>query len=276
MSLHIRRLPQAFALLVLALFSLAPLYSALVVASRDNADLARATPPLVPGGRLLDHLGELVERVDLGQAMVNSAVIAGVVAVANALLCSVAGFAFARLRFRAREALFAVVLASAMVPTQLGIVPVFMVVDALGWYDTLAAAIAPGLVSAFGVFWMRQACLEAVSTELVDAARVDGCSLARVYWHVALPALRGPAAVLGMLSFATSWNEFGWPLVALDPNDTPTAQVVLSRLAGGYYTDYPLVLTGVLVSIVPVLLLFVLFARKVVAVLLRGAAETGR
>ncbi|MBM7774836.1 cellobiose transport system permease protein [Actinokineospora baliensis] len=273
MTVRVRHLAALAALVV---FSLFPLYSTVVVASHDNADLARATPPLLPGGRLLDHVSELLDRVDLGQAMVNSAVIAGTVAVANALFCTVAGFAFARLRFRGREALFAVVLGSAMVPTQLGIVPVFMVVDALGWYDTFAAAIVPGLVSAFGVFWMRQACLEAVSDELVDAAKVDGCSLARVYWHVALPALRGPAAVLAMLSFATSWNEFSWPLVALDPNDTPTAQVVLSRLAGGYYTDYPLVLTGVLVSIVPVLLLFVLFARKVVAVLARGAAETGR
>ncbi|GAA3031531.1 carbohydrate ABC transporter permease [Actinokineospora globicatena] len=270
------RFGQVLALAALVVFSLFPLYSTLVVASHDNADLAAAIPPLLPGGRLLDHVGEVIERVDLGQAMVNSAVIAGTVAVANALACTVAGFAFARLRFRGREALFAVVIASAMVPTQLGIVPLFLVVDAMGWYDTLAAVIVPGLVSAFGVFWMRQACLEAVSTELVDASRVDGCSLARVYWHVALPALRGPAAVLAMLSFATSWNDFSWPLVALDPNDTPTTQVVLSGLAGGYYTDYPLVLTGVLVSIVPVLLLFVLFARKVVAVLAGGAAQTGR
>ncbi|WP_245614501.1 carbohydrate ABC transporter permease [Actinokineospora inagensis] len=270
-----RRFGSLAALAALVVFSLFPLYSTLVVASHDNADLARPTPPLLPGARLPEHLSEVVEKVDLGQAMANSAMIACVVAVANALFCTVAGFAFARLRFRGRGALFAVVIGSAMVPTQLGIVPLFIVVDALGWYDTPAAVVVPGLVSAFGVFWMRQACLEAVPAELVDSARVDGCSLARTYWHVALPALRGPAAVLAMLSFATTWNEFSWPLVALDPNDVPTAQVVLSQLAGGYYTDYPLVLTGVLVSIVPVLLLFVLFARKVVAVLLRGAAETG-
>ena len=122
----------------------------------------------------------------------------------------------------------------------------------------------PGLVSAFSVFWMRQACEEAVPVELVDASRVDGCSLLRSYWHVALPALRSHATVLAMLTFMAAWNDFFWPLVVLDPNDTPTVQVALSQLASGYFTDYSLMLTGVTLSTVPVVVLFLLLARKII------------
>src|SRR5262249_30898414 len=160
---------------------------------------------------------------------------------------------------------------------QLGVIPLFMLVGAIGWYDRLVAVIVPGLLSAFSVFWMRQACLEAVPAQLVDAARGDGCSPPRGDWHVAvaglrspaaglaLPALRSHAAVLAMLTFMASWNDFFWPLVVLDPNQTPTVQVALSRLAGGYYTDYPLVLTGALLGTLPVVALFVLLARRIIA-----------
>ena len=258
------------ALLAILAASVFPLYWSVVVASGDNAAIARRTPPLLPGGHLVDNVRRVFEAVDFRLALQNSAIVATVVTVSNVVLATMAGFAFARLRFRGRNGLFLVVIGSTMVPAQLGVIPLFMLVGAFGWYDRLAAVIVPGLLSAFSVFWMRQACLEAVPAELVDAARVDGCSLPRVYWHVAVPALRSHAVVLAMLTFMASWNDFFWPLVVLDPNQTPTVQVALSRLAGGYYTDYPLVLTGALLGMLPVVVLFALLARRIVAGIMPG------
>ncbi|WP_253766974.1 carbohydrate ABC transporter permease [Goodfellowiella coeruleoviolacea] len=263
-----------YALLVaVVVVSVFPLYWAVVVASRDGSAIGERVPPLVPGGHLLDNLRELVDTVDLWLALGNSLIVAGTVMVSNVVLATLAGFAFARLRFPGRNSLFLVVVGTAMMPTQLGVIPLYLVVGDLGWYGRLEAVIVPGLVSAFSVFWMRQACEEAVPVELVEAARSDGCSLPRTVWHVVVPLVRPQAAVLGMLSFLAAWNDFFWPLIVLDPNDTPTVQVALSRLASGYYTDYALLLTGVSVAAVPVVVLFLLLARHIVSGILRGAVR---
>jgi cellobiose transport system permease protein len=261
------------ALVAVVAASLFPLYWSVVVASHDNAGVSGRVPPLLPGTELLDNVRGVFAAVDFWAALGNSAVVAGTVTASNVLLSTTAGFAFARLRFRGREALFAAVVGSALLPVQLAVVPLFVLVGELGWYGRLEAVVVPGLVGAFSVFWMRQACREAVPQALVDAARVDGCSSVRVYWHVALPALRPHATVLGMLTFLAAWNDFFWPLVVLDPNETPTVQVALSRLAGGYYTDYPLVLTGAVLGTLPVVVLFALLARRVVGGVMRGAVS---
>lgn len=268
-----RGLLAAAALVVVVAASLFPLYWSVVVASHDNAGISGRVPPLLPGAEFAGNVREVFEVVDFWLALRNSTIVACVVTVSNVLLSTMAGFAFARLRFRGRQALFAVVVGSVLVPVQLGVVPLFVLVGELGWYGRLEAVIVPGLMSAFSVFWMRQACQEAVPAVLVVAARVDGCSLPRVYWHVALPALRPHAAVLAMLTFLASWNDFFWPLVVLDPNETPTVQVALSRLAGGYYTDYPLVIAGAVLGTLPVVVLFVLLARRIVGGVMRGAVN---
>ncbi|MEU4804592.1 carbohydrate ABC transporter permease [Actinosynnema sp. NPDC023587] len=267
---------RTLALAALLIGSLFPLYWSVVVASHDNAAMSARVPPLLPGGELGRNLGEVFEAVDFGAALANSAIVAGTVTASTVLLSTLAGFAFAHLRFRGRRGLFGLVLGSVMVPAQLGVVPLFELVGALGWVGRLEAVVVPGLVSAFGVFWMRQACREAVPRELVDAARVDGCPLPLVYWHVVLPALRSHVLVLAMLTFLAAWNDFFWPLVVLDPVESPTVQVALSTLAGGYYTDYPLVLTGAVLGTVPVVVLFALLARKLVTGLLRGPGHSVR
>lgn len=255
----------------IAVVSVFPLYWSFVVASQDRSAIAERTPPLVPGGNLVANLGRVFDTVDFWLAMANSLIIASTVTVSNVLLSTLAGFAFARLRFPGRDPLFLLVIGSAMIPAQVGIIPLYILVGELGWHGTLAAVIVPGLMSAFSVFWMRQACAEAVPGELVDAARMDGCSLLRTYWHVALPALRSHAVVLGMLTFTAAWNDFFWPLIVLDPNETPTVQVALSQLASGYFTDYSLMLAGVTLGVLPVVALFVLLARWIVNGIATGA-----
>ncbi|MFT7838150.1 carbohydrate ABC transporter permease [Saccharothrix sp. BKS2] len=266
--------PLAYGLLVVVLLaSVFPLYYSFLIASKDNSALGDVVPSLVPGGNLLENLTRVFDTVDFWLAMQNSLVVAGTVAISNVVLGTLAGFAFARLRFRGRNSLFLVVVGTSMVPTQLGVIPLYMLMSDLDWYGTLQAVIVPALIGAFSVFWMRQACEESVPYELVEAARVDGCNVLRTFWHVAFPAVRPQAAVMGMFTFMTAWNDFFWPLIVLDPNDSPTVQVALSTLASGYYTDYSLMLSGASLAVLPVVAIFVLLARQIVGGLMQGAVK---
>ncbi|WP_112272941.1 carbohydrate ABC transporter permease [Lentzea terrae] len=253
--------------------SVFPLYYSFVVASKDNSVLGEKLPPLVPGGNLVENITRVFDTVDFWLAMQNSFIVAATVAISNVVLGTLAGFAFARLRFKGRDSLFLLVLGTAMVPTQLGVIPLYMLMSDLDWYGTLQAVIVPALIGSFAVFWMRQACEETVPHELIEAARVDGCSVLRTFWHVGFPAVRPQAAVLGMFTFMTAWNDFFWPLIVLDPNDSPTVQVALSTLASGYYTDYSLMLAGASLAVLPVIAIFVLLSRQIVGGIMQGALK---
>jgi cellobiose transport system permease protein len=152
------------------------------------------------------------------------------------------------------------------------VIPLYIEMVKFGWASHLQAVIAPNLASAFGVFLMRQYIVGSVPNELIDAARVDGCYTFGVFWHVILPAVRPVAAVLGLLTFMTTWNDFFWPLVVLSPRN-PTVQVAVSSLASGYVEDYALVLTGTFVSILPLLAVFLVLGRHIIGGIMRGAVK---
>jgi cellobiose transport system permease protein len=258
---------------VIVLLSLFPLYWSFVAASRDNNDISKVPPSLVPGGNLLINLRKVFTDTDMQLALTNSVIVASVVTVSVVLTSSLAGFAFAKLRFRGRNALLALVVATMMVPTQLGIIPLYiMMAQWFGWTDHIQALILPAAASAFGVFFMRQYLVTALPTELIEAARVDGCSTLRVYWSIVLPVARPAAAVLGLLTFMATWNDFYWPLVVMTPQN-PTVQVALSSLAGGYITDYSLLLTGALVSSLPILVVFAVMGRQILDGIMQGAVK---
>jgi cellobiose transport system permease protein len=186
---------------------------------------------------------------------------------------SLAGFAFAKLRFRGRNKLLLFIIATMMVPTQLGLIPLYMLMVKLGWNNELQAVIVPFLVSGFGVFLMRQYATQAISDELIEAARVDGCSTWRIYWSVVLPALRPAAAVLGLLTFMTQWNEFLWPFVILNDPENPTVQLSLRLLGNTYYNDFSLVFAGTAIATLPLLIVFVVFGRQIISGIMEGAVK---
>jgi cellobiose transport system permease protein len=265
-----------FLILVVAA-SLFPLYWSLVVASHTNAAVYTYPPKLLPGSNLFHNIRRLfdpnVVSVDFARALVNSAIVSSVVTVAVVFFSALAGFAFAKLEFRGRKMLFLLVLATLLVPVQLGLIPLYIQMIHFGWLNSLKAVIAPNLVTAFGVFLMRQYIAGGVPNELVAAARVDGCNSWRVFWHVILPAVRPMAAVLGLLTFMNSWNDFLWPYIVLNARN-PTAQVALADIATPAYTpDYSLVLTGCFVSILPLLLVFVVLGRQIVGGIMQGAIK---
>lgn len=259
-------------LVIFVLGSLFPFYWSFLVASRDSGMLTERIPPFLPGGNFFANAARVFDTVPFWKALANSVIVSGTVTLTTVLFSSLAGFAFAKLRFRGRNGLFVFIVVTLAVPTQLGIIPLFMAMSEFGWAGGLQSVIVPNLVTAFGVFWMRQYTVDAVPYELIEAARVDGCSMIRIFWSVCLPAVRPAAAILAMFTFMTSWNDFLWPLVVLDVGN-PTVQLALEKLQSGYYIDYSLVLAGTTLATIPILIVFLLLGRQIVAGIMQGAVK---
>ena len=260
-------------LLLFAAVSLFPLLWAAVAASRTTTRLAHTPPPLRFGRNLPRNLGIAWTDAHLGAALANTALVASVIAAGTVLVATLAGFAFARLRFRFRGALLALVVGTMLVPPQLGVVPLYLVIARLRWTDELQSVVLPGLVSAFGVFFMRQHLLRALPAELVEAARVDGAGALRIVWHVVFPAARPAMAVLGALTFVAAWNDFFWPVLVLTQTGSPTVQVALTGLGRGYIPDQSVVMAGAVLGTVPLLLVFAVLGRQIVGGVMRGAVK---
>lgn len=262
-------------LTLVVLLSIAPLYFMLVMASRANSEILSVPPPLLPGDQLAGNIERVFanEDVQFGRALLNTLLVASVATVAVVLTSALAGFAFAKLHFRGRHGLLVFVVATMMVPVQLGLIPLYMLMTEVGLAGGLASVTLPFLVSGFGVFFMRQYASQAIPDELIEAARVDGASTVRIFWSVVLPALRPAAAVLGLLTFMERWNDFLWPYISLDFNH-PTVQVALSRLSGGYYTDQALVMAGTLMGTLPLVVVFILFGRQIVGGIMEGGVKS--
>lgn len=257
-----------------------PLYWMFVIATNTDEALAKIPPQVLPGGQLLTNLREVFSMQDVffAQSLVNSVVVSSVVTASVLFFCALAGFAFAKLRFKGRNALMVMVILTMTVPNQLGVVALYILMGKMpgegGWNGTLLAVIVPGLVSAFGVFYMRQFILEAVPDELVEAARVDGATTMRIFWSVVVPAVRPALAVLGLLTFVATWNEFQWPLITLGGTDYPTSMVALSDLASGNYVLYRRVLAGALVATLPLLIMLFIGGRQIVRGIMEGAVKS--
>jgi cellobiose transport system permease protein len=262
-------------LVITMILSVFPLYWTLVMSSRTNDQIASNPPPFLPGGRLGENLDKLFANQDVlfARALVNSFFVAGVITVCTVLLCSLAGFAFAKLKFPGRGPLLLLVIATMMVPVQLATIPLYMLMNKLHLQGSLWSVTLPFLVSGFGVFIMRQYTLQSVPDELVEAARIDGCSTFRIYRSVVLPAVRPAASVLGLFTFMQYWNDFLWPYVALSDPQTSTVQVALSRLSGGYYTDQSLVMAGTFMATLPLLIVMFVFGKQLIGGIMEGAVK---
>ncbi|MGP3966101.1 carbohydrate ABC transporter permease [Streptomyces sp. 6N223] len=262
----------AYALLVVAaVICLFPLYWMFIIASTDTATATEMPPEIVPGDNFF-HLAELVfTTVPFLQSMINSVIVAGAIGVGHAILCSLAGFAFAKLSFPGRNALFLIVLLTMTVPTQLAVIPQYLIVSELGWADTLQAIIVPGLVSAFGIFWMRQHITITLSDELMHAARIDGANSWQIFWRIAFPIVRPAAFVLGLFAYVTAWNDFLWPFIVLKSPDLYTAQIAIKALQNNLDVDLGLAMAGSFLATLPLLVLFVFVGRRMVAGIMEGA-----
>jgi cellobiose transport system permease protein len=259
-------------LTVVVLVSVFPFYWTIVAASTSNTAINQVPPNLVPGANLLKNFNIALTQVNMGAALVNSTIVSGSVALGTVAFGTLAGFAFAKLRFRGRNALLLICIGTMMVPMQIGIVPLYLLMNRLHLIGRLPAVVLPTLVSAFGVFFLRQYLTRAVPDELIEAARIDGASLTRIFTAVVVPLARPAMAVLGMLTFMATWNDLFWPLIVLN-SDNPTVQVAIDNLNAGYVPDMSVILAGTLLGTLPVLAVFIFLGRQIVGGIMQGAVK---
>lgn len=253
-----------------------PLYWSFVIGSVTRQRAIQAPPPLVPGGHFFENAARVFDRIDFWSALLNSIIISGISAASVVLFSTLAGYSFAKLRFRGSNAGMIFVVATLAVPTQLALVPMLKQFSNLGLTGTHAAVILPWVVTAFGVFFMRQYLVDAIPDELIDAARVDGASMIRTFWTVAIPAARPAMAILGLFTFMQVWTDFMWPLIVLQGSDVQTLQTALDALKvapGQGHADMALVQAGTILATVPLLLLFIATGRHLVSGIMQGAVK---
>lgn len=224
-----------------------------------------------PVDAVLDNFVELFVKKGVGVALGNSLAIAAIEVLGALVVCSLAAYALTRMRFRGRGVIFALILATFMLPVEAMVVPLYRVVSGLGIEDTLWAVALPGVASVFGLFLLRQS-FEQIPAELDEAARIDGAGHLRIFWSVILPNVRTSLATLILVKFLFSWNAFLWPLVAIQTQENQVIQVAVAHSAApDYLPNWGLTFAGAAVATIPLLLLFLLLQRYFV----RGLATTG-
>jgi cellobiose transport system permease protein len=260
------------ALIATAVIFIAPFYYMIVAASRPMAEMNQQPPPLLPGPNLWSNMVTAFQQQAIGLALLNTLIVAGIITVSTVLFCTLAGYAFAKMRFRGRNVLFAIALGTMMIPPSLGVVPLYSLMATLGLAGELSSVILPSLVQCFGLFFMRQYVQDALPDELLDAAKVDGATSLRTFWSIVLPIARPGMAVLAMLTFMTAWNDFFWPIITLNSSN-PTIQVALRNLGSGYVPDTAVIMAGTLVGTLPLIVVFLLLGRQIVGGIIAGAVK---
>ena len=263
------------ALAFIAFLSIFPFYWMFVVSSNTNAEISKSPPSLVPGGRFLIVAEKVLnaEGVYFGSALMNTFIVGISIAVAQVVFSAFAGFAFAKLNFKGRKFFILFIVGTMMLPSQLGIIPLFILIKNLQMIDTLYALIVPALVTAFGVFWMRQIIDAQVPNELLEAASIDGASVPRIFFGIVLPIIRQSSFVLGLFAFLAAWNDYLWPTIVLQSPQNFTLQVALTQLKPMYGLDYALQMGGAFLATAPLLVLFVFVGRKLVSGVMDGAVK---
>jgi cellobiose transport system permease protein len=270
---RIRTLVGHVVLMIGVVISIFPFYWMLVMASNTTPDIFTYPPKLLVGSQLFENMGKVLDNIDFFGAMLITLVASLGVTVLVLFFDSLAAFAFAKYEFPGRNLLFGLLLATFMIPSQLSLVPQFVTLAEFGWIGSLKALIIPGAANAFGIFWMRQYARGAIPDELISAAKVDGAGFFRQYLTVGLPVLRPGLAFLGIFTFINVWNDYLWPLIVMtDPNKL-TLQVALDQLNGIYGTDYSMVMAGALMSVIPLIGVFIIGGRHFIADIAAGAMK---
>jgi len=256
-----------------ALVMLAPFYLMFVFATQSRGEIFDLPPPLWFGDDLLANLQVLTQKLPFWRNVGWSLYVALMSTVLTLLFCSMAGYAFALMEFRFKKAIFAMVMATMLMPSFMNIIPTFLIMDALGWIDTHRALYVPGAASAFGIFLMRQYAASAVPRELLEAARMDGCGEFGIYWHIVLPLLRPALGTLALVTFIASWNNFINPLVVMRTLDNYTLPLALRSMQSTTNTEWGALMTGSAIATIPLLVLFAVSSRQLIAGLTAGAVK---
>ena len=256
-----------------ALIMFAPFYVMFVFATHARTEIFSMPPPLWFGDDLLANFKILTERIPFWRNLGWSLYVALLSTALTLLFCSMGGYAFAMFEFRYKKPLFALVLGTMLLPSFMSMIPSFMVMDLLGWIDQPRALYLPGAASAFGIFLMRQYVASGVPRELVEAARMDGCSELGIYARIVLPLLKPALGTLGLIAFIGSWNNFVGPLIVMRTPENFTLPLALRLLQNPVDTEWGALIAGAAIATLPLIALFALASRQLIAGLTAGAVK---
>jgi multiple sugar transport system permease protein len=260
------------ALVVFGALSLLPLLWMVSASFMRTGEASTSPPPLLPQHPTLVHYADLFGRLALGRYALNSAIVAVLTTTCALAINSSAGYAFAKLRFRGRDRTFRTLAAGLAIPVQVAMLPLFLMIKALGLVNSYGGVIIPGLASIFGIFLVRQYAL-AIPDDLLDAARIDGAGELRVFRSIVLPTIRPVLATLALWTFLATWNDFMWPLIVLSDDRRYTLPVALAGLMGEHAQDVELMMAGAVITVLPVLILFLMLQRYYVEGVTEGSVK---
>jgi multiple sugar transport system permease protein len=260
------------ALTLAAAFALFPLLWMVSVSFMQPGAASSYPPPMLPADATLQNYRDLFARANMGAYLLNSLIVAGGLTVTSVFFNVMAGYAFAKLEFKGRDALFKSLLAALVIPGQVAMMPLFLMLKAMGLVNTWAGVIVPGMAGVFGIFLVRQYA-RSLPDALLEAARIDGASELRIFFLVVLPLLKPVLVTLAVFAFLGSWNDFMWPLIVLTDSTLHTAPVALASLSREHVQDSELMMAGSVVTIAPVLLLFLGLQRYYMQGLLIGSVK---
>ena len=242
-------------LLAGAIIMVTPFVWSLLTSFKPPAEVFSRPPFWIPWPPDFSSYIEILDSLPFIKYAFNTLKIALLVTLGQLGTCSLAGYAFAKIHFPGRDKLFLAYIATLMIPGAVIMIPNFIMMRNLGWVDTHTALIIPAIGSAYGTFMMRQFFLS-FPTELEDAAKLDGCSPIKFYWHILLPNAQPILATLGVMAFQGTWNDFQWPLIILNTESKRTLQIGLSFLTSEFYTDWTILMAGSILTILPIIVLF--------------------
>ncbi|WP_459500819.1 carbohydrate ABC transporter permease [Bacillus sp. C1] len=248
-------------LIIGAILTIGPFIWMILTSLKTYAESVQVPPVIIPSQFMWSNYTEIFTLLPFLKFMMNTVIVTIVRTIGQLFLCSLAAYAFARIQFPGRNILFLLTLSVLMVPAQVFLLPQYLIMVKLDWLNTLQAVIVPGLFSAFGTFLLRQFFM-GIPKELEEAARLDGCNHFQIYWHVMLPLAKPGLIALGIFTTLWSWNELMWPMIVNNSPDMMTLSVGLSSLQGQYATNYPVLMAGSFLAILPMLLLFMFLQKQ--------------
>ena len=260
------------ALGALAVVTLAPLAWMVSASFMARGEASAFPPPFLPANPTIEQYQALFTRIAFGRNLANSLLLASGITLVSLLFHAMAGYAFAKLRFRGRDRLFAFLIAAMVVPAQVAVLPLFLMVRGLDLVNSFLGAALPGFTTIVGIFLVRQYALS-IPQDLLDAARVDGASEARIFRSIVLPVMKPVLVTLGTITFLNAWNDFLWPLVILSDDEKYTLPVALASLVGEYAPDIELMMAGAVVTVLPILLMFLALQRYYIDGILMGGSK---
>ncbi|MEI8028830.1 MAG: carbohydrate ABC transporter permease [Comamonadaceae bacterium] len=255
------------------LVMLLPFYFMFVFATHSRTEIFSLPPPMFFGDDFFNNLKILTERMPFWRNLGWSLYVAIASTVLTLMFCAMGGYAFALFEFRFKNALFGLVMGTMLLPSFMNMIPTFMIMDVLGWIDQPRALYIPGAASAFGIFLMRQFVGSSIPKDLIEAARMDGCSEFGIFWRIVLPLLKPALGTLGLITFIASWNNFIGPLVVMRSPEMYTLPLALRSLQSPVNTEWGALMTGSAIATLPLVVLFVLSSRQLISGLTAGAVK---